>query len=227
VIFVLLKVAFTWATPRETLFFTFFLRYFLAICSYSFFARAHTGSAYRLYASLDRNRLLASLARAGIGPRALPPDRKPANVPQAAVASDLLESLDILGNLPPQLTFNYALLVENRCNPSEFLVREFARPLVRINAGLFKNLVGSLRAHAVNVAQGDTDDFVIRNINTDQPGHCFLLPARNAPFLLSSLPLLVARIRFADHANHAAPADYLAVFASPPYRGLYLHSTSP
>ncbi len=84
---VLLKVAFTCATPRATFFLIFFLTVF-----------GH-GLLHPLHGLLPGDGLLAALARARVGPRALAAHGQAAAVAQAAVAADVAQAADAAGDL--------------------------------------------------------------------------------------------------------------------------------
>src|SRR5262245_33410630 len=103
VIIVLLKLAFTWATP-DVMFLRSFLRtraFFSVAISVSLqfvFTRARplgNSLALRRRDLLAGDRLRRTLARARIGVRALTADRQALAVTQAAIAAEVHEALDV------------------------------------------------------------------------------------------------------------------------------------
>src|SRR5262249_40318075 len=120
---VLLNVALMWAMPRLTL--RRCLRFLLLAMSVGVQWLVFDGTdashwshqpglpAHFLDALLGRDRLARPLAGAGVGLGALAADRQAAAVPEAAVALDLLEAVDVLVYLAAQRAFDGVLAVED------------------------------------------------------------------------------------------------------------------
>jgi hypothetical protein len=69
---------------------------------------------------------LRALARARVGFRVLSVDRKPAAVAQTAVAADLRQALDVLGDLAPEVAFDGQVLVDRVTKLRDLVLREVA-----------------------------------------------------------------------------------------------------
>src|SRR5438067_4207961 len=74
--------------------------------------------------------LLRALAGPGVGPGALPPHGEAAPVAQAGVAADLHLPLDVLGDLPAQVTLVREVAVEPRQLARDVFLGEVPAPRV-------------------------------------------------------------------------------------------------
>src|SRR6516164_8403961 len=93
---------------------------------------AATLAAHFLDTLLAGHGLARPLSGAGVGPSPLAADRQAAAVAQAAVATDLLEALDVLVQLPAERALDRVVLVQDRRNAGDVLVGQLARPPLRI-----------------------------------------------------------------------------------------------
>ncbi len=72
---------------------------------------------------------------------------------QSAIASDVHQSFDVHLNLLAQVSFDSALLVEDRANAIDFFFREFANALITADAGFAQHLVCAGAANSIDVCQ--------------------------------------------------------------------------
>src|SRR6185369_4104320 len=169
----------------------------------------------RLYGLLLRDRALTrALARACVGAGPLAAHREVAPVPQAAVAADLHQPLDIHRDLLAEIAFHAALLFEHAADLPDIVFGEILDPDVGAHARRTEHVVRALPPDAVDVGKADLDPLGPREIHTCNTRH--RLP----------LPLLVLRVG-ADHAHHAAAAHDLALVANPFDRCPYFHCFAP
>src|SRR5437867_69097 len=87
----------------------------------------------------------------------------------------------------------------------------FARPRVGVHPGLGENLPRVARPDTEDVRQGVLDFLLARQVDTGNACHVL------------ALPLLVLGIALADHADHAAAADHLAMLADRSDTRAHLH----
>ena len=123
---VLLKVARICAIPFEGVRRVFF---FLAIGQ-------ENSAISTLNALLAGHGLLRSLAAASVGSSSLPVNRQPLAVPQSPVTPDVAEPDDVLVRLPPELSLDNIVFVQQRSQAHQLVLAEFPCPLVRIDSGV-------------------------------------------------------------------------------------------
>src|SRR5215470_3986929 len=158
VIMVLLKVAFTCATP-EAMFLRSRRRTRVASLPmfpwFPFAARSAPSQISCLDAEFDRgdpsghlllagDRLRRSLAGARIGVGALAADRQVAAMAQAAVAAEILQPLDVELDLAPQVALDDVVAVDHLTDLQHFLVGELRHPPLRRDVHLVHDLLGLL-----------------------------------------------------------------------------------
>src|SRR3954469_2932432 len=144
--------------------------------------------------------LARALARPRVGARPLAAHRKIAAMPQAAIAADFHQPLDVHRDLLAEVAFDATHFLDHAADLADIVFRQVLDPDVRADAGGAENVVRSLAADSVNVGEADLDALRARQID-----------ACNACHLLS-LPLLVLGVR-ADYPHHPAAADDLALVA--------------
>jgi hypothetical protein len=105
---------------------------------------------------------LGAFAGARIGFRALPAAGKSATMTQAAIAADVHEPFDILGDFASKIAFNDETSLNNGGNPCDFLLGQIANASVAVHAGGRKDFLRSRRANSENVGQTDLYAFVSR-----------------------------------------------------------------
>src|SRR3712207_316116 len=98
---------------------------------------------------------LRTLARAGVGPRALPAYGQTPAVPDAGVATDLHLAADVGGDLAAQVTLDLEVGFDVVAEPDHFRVRQVAGPLVRVDAGSGQRLGGAGPADPEDVGERD------------------------------------------------------------------------
>src|SRR5947209_1253628 len=123
-------------------------------------------AAHLLDALLAGDGLARALAGAGVGPGALAADRQALAMAGAAVAADVAQPGDVLLLLPPQLTLDGILAVEDARDAGDVFLVEVARLALRVHLRLGADLQGGGRADAPDVAQGDVRRLVVGQIDT-------------------------------------------------------------
>ena len=84
----------------------------------------------------------------------------------AAVATNVLEALNILLHLTTQCALQNVILIEQLADIGQFLVVKRAGFAVAINAGLDKNVLGKLGANTVNVLKSEKNLLALGNVDT-------------------------------------------------------------
>src|SRR5712691_2433506 len=105
----------------------------------------------RLNGLLLRDRALArALPRARVGARPLAARRQVAPVPQAAVAADLHQPLDVHRDLLAEIPLDAALFFQDAADLPDVLLGEILHADVRADARRAEHVVGPLPADAVD-----------------------------------------------------------------------------
>src|SRR6478735_3652411 len=151
---VLLNEAWMWATPLWTTFFSpRFLKTFLRPAAPDFFS-----SAMVLHRLLLRDGALArALPRARVGLRALASHRQAAAMPQAAVAADLHQALDVERNFLAEVPLHAAHFFDHLRNGAHILFRQVLDPHVRADARCLEDVARALAPDAEDVGESDLD----------------------------------------------------------------------
>src|SRR5438105_4477164 len=145
--------------------------------------------------------LLGALPRPGVGPRALPPHREAPAVAKPGVAADLHLPLDVLGDLPPQVTLDLEVLVDPCPQTGDLFLGEVPHPGVGRDLRRGADLLGPRRPDAEDVGEGDLEPLLPRDVDPGDTCHAVLLLA---------LALLVPGVLTDDH-HHAVAPDHLAL----------------
>src|SRR5262249_14005827 len=114
---------------------------------------------------LTGDSLLGAFARASIRPRALAADRQAATMTNAAVAANVLQARDVLRQLPPQLSFDGVVLVQQRRHPRNLVLMQFASFRLRIDARFVAQLARDARSDAIQILQRDERRLIGRNVD--------------------------------------------------------------
>jgi hypothetical protein len=137
-----------------------------------------------LYALLACNRLPRAFSRACIALSALAPDGQTPSVTKAPVTTDVAQTSYVLGNLPPKLTFDYAIAVDDLRYLTKLIFAELVGLGALVDPGFFQYLSRRALAYADDVSQRNQYRLVVGNINTDYTRHissfsflvsCFML----------------------------------------------------
>src|SRR5512134_2704499 len=146
--------------------------------------------------------LLRALAGARVRLRPLPVHRQAAAVADAAVGADLLQALDCLRALAPELALDLEVRVDVRPQLRDLLVGQVADLLVAGEAELGADLLRARLADAVDVRERHLEALLTGEVHSCDPGQTRLLRSL-------ALPLLVPRVR-ADDQHAAVPLDHAA-----------------
>src|SRR5215510_5714659 len=116
--------------------------------------------------SLDRLLLRdGALSRPRVGARPLAARRQVAPVPQAAVAADLHQPLDVHRDLLAEIAFHAALLFEHAADLADIVFGKILHPDVRAHARRTQNAVRALPPDTVDVGKADLDPLGPREIH--------------------------------------------------------------
>ena len=140
---------------------------------------------------------------------------------QPAIAPDIHQPLDVHLNLLAQVTFDPALLVDDRAYAIHFFFAEFADAFVDTHSRVSENLIRARSSDAVNVRETDFSSFVSWQVYTCDACHSSSIRHRLEPAPLP-LPLFMFRIG-ANHSHDTPAVNDLAVVAHFLYRSPDFH----
>src|SRR5579862_333688 len=121
--------------------------------------------------------LLRALPRARVGLGALPVHRQVAPVALPAVRADLLQALDGLRALAPQIAFDLLVLVDVLAELGDLFLRQVADLRVRVQVERGENLARGRLADAVDVGEADLEPLLVRQVDAGDTGHRASTPA--------------------------------------------------
>src|SRR5713226_5857325 len=145
---------------------------------------------------------------------ALAADRQALAVAEASVAAQVHQPLDVERDLAAQVAFHLEVLLDRLADAVDLVVGQVLRPPGRIDLRQSADLPRRGVADAVEIGQRDLDLLLAGKVNACNTRHSMSL---------LTLPLLVAGVRGADHADHALAADHLALHADLLHRSTDLH----
>ena len=90
---------------------------------------------------------------------------------EAAVAADLHEALDVLGNLAVQVALHLDVLLDVVAQLGQIVLREVLDADVGIHAGFGEDLFGGGQTDTVDVGQADFNALVARKVDTNKTSH--------------------------------------------------------
>ena len=123
----------------------------------------------------DTHGLARPLAGTGVGLGALPTHRQTAQVTDAAIGLDALQSLEIHADLAAQIAFDDILAILNGVNNlRELLLGQILGPDARIDIRLSQDDFRVAGADAVNVPERNVDALVRRDFHTNNTSHIFV-----------------------------------------------------
>src|SRR5262249_32762898 len=131
-----------------------------------------------------------------------------------AIAADVLETLDRLRHLPPELALDRIILLDKPGDPADLVFGQLVGPHARIDLGFLQDLPSPELTNPVNVLKRHVDPLGARNVYTGAPLHAGPL----------SLSRLVPRIGLADYPHDAAALHHFAPFAYSLHAAANLHS---
>tara|TARA_Y100000589_G_C27032733_1_gene579695 strand:+ start:103 stop:558 length:456 start_codon:yes stop_codon:yes gene_type:complete len=146
-------------------------------------------------------------------------DRQSTAMTITLVTTDVTQTTDVLLNLTTQGTFDKVLITNEIGDLSTLFFGEFMSANVAFDANFSKDVFGDLGTDAIDIAHGNTNGLVIRDVCACNTGHVCV------PLLGSALTLFVLGVG-ADHADDAFTADDLAVFTDSFDAGANFHGSS-
>src|SRR5918993_246649 len=120
---------------------------------------------------LAGDRLGLALAGPRVGVGALPADGQALAVPEATVAGEVHQSLDVHRRLTPEVALDIVVGVDRLADVQDFLVGQVLDALFGPDAKLLGNLPGLAPADSVDVGERDLDALVGRDIYTGNTSH--------------------------------------------------------
>ncbi len=136
-------------------------------------------------------------------------------MPDAAVAIDRLEPLQVALEFPAKVAFDRDIERADRVDDGvDLLGSEILRTDVGVDIGDFENALRIARADAVDIRKRGFDAFVTGDFYSKEAGHRILsFEVSGMVVGNSTLLLLVTRV-LADYAHHIFAADDFAVFTN-------------
>src|ERR1700722_4957610 len=119
--------------------------------------------------------LARALAGTGIGARALAAHRQPLAMPDAPIAAQIHQALDVHGHLAPQITLDRKF-GDLRPQRGDLCVREILHFDVVLHTGGVANAPGPAVSNAENVGQADDHMLVHRYVDAGDTRHLLLHP---------------------------------------------------
>src|SRR5438445_6110113 len=120
---------------------------------------------------LAGDRLLRPLAGPGVRVGPLAADVKRPTVPDALVAPDLDLALDVLRDLPTEVTFDLEVPVDELADLEHFFLGEIANLGAALDRGPAHDLIGARGTDAVDVPERDIEPLVPREVDAGDPCH--------------------------------------------------------
>jgi hypothetical protein len=102
---------------------------------------------------------------------ALTPDGEATAVPEASVASDIHETLDVHGYLCPEGTFHLETPLDLLPEEIDLVVRQILGSTVGIDPTRLQDLPGPGLPDPIDIGQGDLDSLSPRKVNTRNACH--------------------------------------------------------
>src|SRR5712692_4356101 len=154
--------------------------------------------------------LARTLARARVGARALTAHGETPSVPQAAVAADLLEPLDVQCHFATQIALDGEAAIDDLADLRHLRLGEVAATYRPVDARLLEHLARGRRTDTEDVAERNVNALLARDVDAGDTCHDL------------ALPLLVLRLG-ADHTDRALTADDPTLIAALPDGRLNFH----
>src|SRR5262245_52143378 len=139
---------------------------------------ARTDRLFRHIASLfllAGDGLGRAFAGAGIGVGTLAADRQALAVAQAAISAEIHEPLNIHGNFAAKVALDDIVAVDDFADLQHFGIRQLVDALGCRDVDLLADNLGIDRPDAMDIAKGDFNALVGRNVNACDAGHFFFL----------------------------------------------------
>ena len=96
-------------------------------------------------------------------------------VPDAAIAADFHEPLDVLGGLLAEIALDLVLVLDRLADPGYLVLGEVLDARVPVDLGGLQDLSGARPADAEDVGQADFDALVRGKVDTCDTSHCEFL----------------------------------------------------
>src|SRR5204862_7914690 len=163
------------------------------------FRRSHLLFQFRLL--LAGNRPPRALLGLRVGVGALAAHRQILLVPRAAVGPDVHHALDVHRDFGAQRALDLVIALDHLAQARDFGIAQVPHPRVGAHARLLEDLFRVAAPDPVDVREGEKHFLLTRQVDAGDPRHAL------------ALPLLVFGAALADHPDHTAALDHLAVLA--------------
>jgi hypothetical protein len=145
-------------------------------------------AGFRVRIALDTDGLARTFARTRVGRGALTANRQAAQVADAAIALDALQTLEVHTQFAAQVTFDDVFAVLDCMNDlGHLLFRQVLGADLRFDLGFFQDLDRVGRSDAIDVAQSDVDSLVAGDFYSDDSCHMFSFKLLNCKKIRSML----------------------------------------
>ena len=114
----------------------------------------------------NANVFLFAFSGAGIRAGSLPPDRQAPAMPETPIGPQVNQPFDILTGFPSEITLNPVILLNDRGEKSDLLIREVLSPPITIDLGFGQNLTGHNPPYPVKIRQGGLDPLFSGYVDT-------------------------------------------------------------
>src|SRR6185369_9801169 len=101
-----------------------------------------------------------TLACASVGVCSLATHRQSTTMTQAAIASDIHQTLDVHLNALAKVAFDLSLRFQNGTNPAQLIFRKISDARVEIDARFLEHRIRARAANAINVSETNLGSFV-------------------------------------------------------------------
>jgi hypothetical protein len=156
VIIVLLKLAWIWATPDNTVRRSFFTDNLLG----AFLTFTHLANAPVLFLfASDGNPLTAT--GTGVGVRPLSPNRKVALVPLTAITANFHQTFDVKAYSFSEIAFHFTIFLDDATQLGRLFFGQVFHLGVPINTGLIQYLLRPGTPDTINIGQTNFDSLVM------------------------------------------------------------------
>ena len=97
-------------------------------------------------------------------------------MPQAAIAADLHQALDVHGNFAAQVALYLDVVVNVVAQLADIILGQILHAGIGIDARMLDDIVGDVAANAVDVRQGDLDSLLPGKVDTSNSCHVLFAP---------------------------------------------------
>jgi hypothetical protein len=93
-----------------------------------------------------------------------------------SIATDILQTTDILAHLTSQLALDTVVLINELSQAARLGLGEFSDPCVGVYPRVIQDLIAPGATNTIDIGQSNLDSLVTRQVNTCYSGHISNLP---------------------------------------------------